>query len=422
MGIPQDRGLDHTCSLFLKEGYCFISNRCTRYQTDIFTTRLMLKKAVCMLGQEAAEQFYFSGRFTRRGAMPRFVLSLIQDVGSVMTADGEDHRKRKEMFLSLMTPEALARLSDLTTFHWRGAVQRWKSMNRVSLFHEAHVPLCAAICEWSGLRLSASEVRERAEEFEAMVEGTGSFGARNLRGHHMRSKSELWMRQVIRAIRSGKLAVREATAADLISFFRDCNGLLLDVKSAAVELINVLRPTVAVARYIVFAAMALLENPEWQSRLAASDDDLEAFVNEVRRFYPFIPAIGGRVLTEFTWRNHNFRRGDWVLFDLYGTNHDPRLWDNPEEFRPERFRNRQPGPCDLVSHGAGDRRVTHRCPGEWMTVEQIKTIVRLMVRETSWNVPAQDLRIDLARIPAVPKSRFLITRVRERAEPLKLAS
>jgi fatty-acid peroxygenase len=72
----------------------------------------------------------------------------------------------------------------------------------------------------------------------------------------------------------------------------------------------------------------------------------------------------------------------------------------------ERFRKCLFGPYDLVSHGAGDRRLTHRCPGEWMTVEQIKTVLRLMVREMSYEVPAQDLTLDLTRIPALPASRL----------------
>jgi fatty-acid peroxygenase len=101
-----------------------------------------------------------------------------------------------------------------------------------------------------------------------------------------------------------------------------------------------------------------------------------------------------------------------VLFDLYGTNHDPRIWADPQTFRPERFSQRNIGPYDLVSHGAGDRRVTHRCPGEWITVEQMKVVIRVMVREMSYEVPSQDLRINLARIPALPSSRFLMKKVR----------
>lgn len=426
MRIPRDSTLDATWALFFAEGYEFITNRCRRFGTDLFSTRLMLRNAVCMQGAEAAEQFYYPGRFTRRGALPLFVLTLIQDLGSVMVLDREDHERRKSMFLSLMSPESLARMAELTEQHWRAAMREWQSRRRVVLFREAHAPICAAICEWSGLKMSRRQLNRRAREMETMVEGTGAMGPRNWRGHLMRSRTERWMRRTIRRIRAGCVQVPQGSAAAVISNFRDRSGRLLDPKAAGVELLNVIRPAVATARYVVFAAMALHEHPEWRDRLMRSDEDLNHFADEVRRFYPFIPAIGGRVLSEFTWRDHRFREGDWVLMDLYGTNHDPRIWGDPEVFRPERFRERTPGPYDLVSHGAGDRRVTHRCPGEWLTLEIIKAAVRVFVRESTWNVPRQDLYIDLARIPAVPRSRFVMTDVRlytaKRAEGLSQAA
>jgi fatty-acid peroxygenase len=220
------------------------------------------------------------------------------------------------------------------------------------------------------------------------------------------------MRKVIELIRNGKIRVPKGSAAHVISTFRDRNGQLMDTKSAAVELINVLRPTVANARYIVFAAMALHEHPEWNDKITTSEKYLDAFVDEVRRFYPFIPFIGGRVLKEFTWRDHCFRKRDWLLFDLYGTNHDARIWGNPESFSPERFLGHRFGPYDLVSHGAGDRRVTHRCPGEWITVLQMKAVLHLIASEMHYEVPPQDLHIDLARIPARPNSGFVVRNVR----------
>jgi fatty-acid peroxygenase len=199
--IPQDTRLDSTLSL-LSEGYAFIPNRCRRLDTDVFETRLMLTKAVCMSGAEAASQFYKADRFTRRFAMPRMSLSLIQDFGSVMVMDGEDHRRRKAMFLSIMGPEAMPRILELTAAHWRARAKRWAGMDSVVLFHEAHVPLCGAICEWAGLTLDEEEVEKRAHEFEAMVEGTGSVGPRNVRGHLMRARTERWARDVIRRIRA----------------------------------------------------------------------------------------------------------------------------------------------------------------------------------------------------------------------------
>lgn len=69
---------DSTLAL-LSEGYEFIPRRCRRNRSDIFETRLMLTKAICMTGQEAAEVFYKPGRFTRKGALPQTTLRLLQD-------------------------------------------------------------------------------------------------------------------------------------------------------------------------------------------------------------------------------------------------------------------------------------------------------------------------------------------------------
>jgi fatty-acid peroxygenase len=412
--IPRERAFDGTIPLLFTEGYAFVSNRCWRYGTDIFSTRIMLRKAFCTMGREAAEQFYRAGRFTRRGALPLFALTLIQDLGSVMVLDNQTHLRRKAMFMEMMSAESLRRIAELTAHHWRGHADQWQRQLRVNLFREAHLPLTAAISEWSGLQLEPWQIRLRAREFEAMVEGTGSVGLRNLRGHWMRSFTESWARQVIRKVRREQMRVPSGSPVDRIATFRDSNGQLLPVRHAAVELLNVLRPSVAIARYAVFIAMALEAHPEWKQRLRVGDDDLDAFVDEVRRYYPFIPVIGGRVLEEFGWRGHHFRKGDWILFDLYGTNHDERIWGDPDDFRPERFNEQSHGPYDLVSHGAGDRSVTHRCPGEWITVEQMKAITRALVRDMDYEVPPQNLHIDLARIPALPASRFVMTNVQKR--------
>ena len=412
MTIPQDPSIGNTFRLLHSEGYEFVSNRCRRFGTDIFSTRILLKKAICMQGAEAAEQFYSPGRFTRRGAMPRFTLKLLQDTGSVLTLDREDHHLRKQMFLSMMTPEKLAYLAELTAFHWWAEARKWQALESLVLLHEAYVPLCAAVCEWAGLHLREGTIRRRAEEFEAMIEGAGRFGPQNWHGRRKRAHTERWARKVVRRIRSGQMRVPAESPAAAICAFRDHKGRLLDTKTAAVELLNVLRPTVANARYIVFAALALHQNPEWRDKIMRSDEHLAAFVDEVRRFYPFFPVVSGRVLEPFRWRNHLFKKRDWVLFDLYGTNHDPRIWGDPATFRPERFLERKFGPCELVSHGAGDPRVTHRCPGESITTEQLKAVLRVSAYEISYDVPRQDLRIDLSRIPASPTSGFIISNLR----------
>ena len=44
-------GQDSTLAL-LSDGYAFIPRRCQRYRSDVFETRLMLTKVVCMRGKK----------------------------------------------------------------------------------------------------------------------------------------------------------------------------------------------------------------------------------------------------------------------------------------------------------------------------------------------------------------------------------
>jgi fatty-acid peroxygenase len=131
----------------------------------------------------------------------------------------------------------------------------------------------------------------------------------------------------------------------------------------------------------------------------------------VRRFYPFFPVLGGRALVEFDWRGRRFVPGDWVLLDLFGTNRDPRIWGDPEAFRPDRFRGWSESPFNFIPQGGGEFTTGHRCPGEPATIALMRTAVKMLTSEMRYIVPEQDLTIDLRRIPALPRSRFVISRV-----------
>lgn len=413
--IPREKTLDSTLAL-LAEGYRFIPNRCERLKTDVFETRIMMRAAVCAVGEDAAAMFYHPGRFTRRHAIPPTTLALLQDAGSVQLLDGVAHRWRKAMFMSLMTPERLRQMAATFEARWKSRIDAWAAMDDVVLHHEVEQLLCGAVCEWAGVSLTEAAVRQRTREFRAMIEGAGTIGPRNWKGLLLRSRTEEWARSIINGVRAGHVSVPEGSAAYIIATHRDEKGELLDVKAAAVELINMLRPTVAVARYVTFAALALHEHPECREKIRAGGADyLQWFVHEVRRFYPFFTAVGGRAMQEFTWRGMRFAQGTWVLLDLYGTNHDSRIWGDPEAFRPERFRAWDVSPCNFISQGGGDPFEGHRCAGEWLTIECLKTAIRLLASAMEYDVPQQDLNIDLSRMPAIPESRFIIRQVRRHA-------
>ena len=99
------------------------------------------------------------------------------------------------------------------------------------------------------------------------------------------------------------------------------------------------------------------------------------------------------MLAPFEWRGHAFVEGTWVMLDIYGTNHDPRIWEDPGAFRPERFASWDNNPYTFTPQGGGAHSVNHRCAGEAFTVELIKCAVRLLTRTVEYDVPAQDLTI-----------------------------
>lgn len=416
--FPRDRTLDATIALAGK-GYEFIGDRCRRLGADAFETRLMLRRAVCVRGRDAAAMFYAGGRFTRRHAMPSTALRLLQDVGSVQTLDGAAHARRKAIFLAMMTPERIAALASLYRDHWRMREDE-RAAGPFVLHAEARTVLAAAAIDWAGVHEPGTRFLRRRDELGAMIDEAGSFGPAHWRARLLRRRTEARARRTLRAVREGHLHPADGTPARLIADHRDEGGELLPLDVAAVELLNVLRPVVAVGRFVVFAALALHEHPQWRQRLVAEPALREPFVQEVRRLAPFFPFVGGRVREPFEWRGRRFGKGEWVILDLYGTNRDPARWEEPEAFRPERFDARAIDPWEMIPQGGGDVATDHRCPGEWATIALLKEAVASLAA-ADWQVPQQDLSVDLSKIPALPASGLVLDGWRSRGTPRDLA-
>jgi fatty-acid peroxygenase len=159
-------------------------------------------------------------------------------------------------------------------------------------------------------------------------------------------------------------------------------------------------------------AHALHRWPDTRAQLRKGDPAyLDAFVQEVRRFYPFAPFVGGLARRNTNWRDVPVPQGALVLLDLYGQNHDESLWGDPYLFRPERFLDHPPGPDDLVPQGGGPVDTGHRCPGEGVTVGLLQSTALRLAR-LDYRVPPQDLSIPLGRVPTRPRSGFVIQAVR----------
>ncbi|MFG2873573.1 cytochrome P450 [Streptomyces sp. NPDC048337] len=400
--------VDSTLSL-LAHGYAWAPDlRRAHDGAPVVRTRLMGRPAALLHGPEAVALFYDEGQVQRHGALPAPVLDTIFGRGAVHTLDGTHHRGRKQLLVSLlMSPEGVGGLTGRVESGWREALTTWKG-RRVVLFDEVAVLLAREICDWAGMPVQGDAAREIAEDCVAMVDGFATAGPRHLRARRARHRQEQALMAAVTRLREEQPHLLPGTVLETVALHREPDGTLLDPHTAAVELLNIIRPTVAVTWFVTFAAHALHRHPGRRDQLrTGSPAHARAFAHEVRRFYPFVPFIAGLAARDLAYRGDRLPAGTLLLLDVYGFHHDPALWDRPYDFAPERFLGREPGLGELIPQGGGDARTGHRCPGEDITLSLLATLSSALAH-LDLPVPQQDLSIPLSRIPTRPRSGFLI--------------
>jgi fatty-acid peroxygenase len=390
-----------------RDPYRFISRQCRRLGEPLFRTRLPFADLVCMTGQEAATVFYDLQRFMRQGAAPEPLRAALFGKGGVQGLDGAAHRQRKAMFLDVLSAAQVTRLVSHVESTWARAGAEWLRLGQVELYSAVQTILTEAACRWAGVPVPAAELGQRTGQLVSLFDDAASW--RHFQARLARHQAEAWLQSMIERVRQGRQSVAPDAALRRVAEHRDAAGELLPPRVAAVELLNLLRPTVAVSVFIVWVAYALHACPAWRERVREGrPDDLRAFAQEVRRLFPFFPSVMARARESFSWHGHEIRRHDRVVLDLYGTNHDPDVWPQPYDFDPTRFQRCAAGPFSFVPQGGGLAAIHHRCPGEDVALRLMELAAVFLASRIAWTVPAQDLGIDFQRLPALPRSRLVI--------------
>lgn len=400
--------IDSTLSL-LANGYAWAPDlRRAHDGAPVVHTRLMGRPTALLHGPEAVAFFYDEDHVQRHGAVPAPVLDTLFGRGAVHTLDGAQHRGRKQLLVSLlMSPQGIGGLTARVESGWREAVTGWEG-REVVLFDEVATLLAGAICDWAGMPVLNGAAREIAEDCVAMVDGFATAGPRHLRARRARHRQEQALMAAVTRLRARDPHLVRGTVLETVALHREPDGTLLDPHTAAVELLNIIRPTVAIAWFVTFAAHALHRHPGERDKLRTDDPaHARAFAHEVRRFYPFVPFVGGVAARDLTYAGEHLPAGTLLLLDVYGQHHDPALWAGPYHFAPARFLGHEPGPGVLIPQGGGDPRTGHRCPGEDITLALLATVSSALAHR-DFAVPQQDLSIPLSRIPTRPRSGFVI--------------
>jgi fatty-acid peroxygenase len=404
-------GADATLAL-LRDPYRFISRECRARGIDVAEARLLLRPTLLLTGPSAGALFYDADRFERAGAAPRALRATLFGERTVQSLDGAAHLRRKGQLMSALGEASLDRLLAAADLEWARAGERWRGGGVISLYDALHPLLARAACRWAGVPLGGGDDEERrVAALVALFDAAGSGPLQHLRSRRSRQALESWLAGLVQDERRKPGSFAAGSPAARLTRAEDLAGRPLPARIAAAEILNLVRPTVAVSVWIVFALHAVHTQPAAVDLLRARSDDATrtAVIQEVRRHYPFFPAVLARVRRDFEWKGIRFRRGRRAMFDLYGTDHDPRAWPDPDAFRPERFLGLPDPPrYAFVPQGGGRAETGHRCPGE-------RIAVRLAVQALAWlghrlphELPAQDLSIAFERLPAIPRDRMRV--------------
>ncbi|XP_050234301.1 trimethyltridecatetraene synthase-like [Mercurialis annua] len=140
---------------------------------------------------------------------------------------------------------------------------------------------------------------------------------------------------------------------------------------------------------------------------------IDAIAKETMRLHPVAPMLVPRQCREDTKiSGYDVPEGTRVLVNVWTIGRDPTIWDNPDEFCPDRFigKDIDVKGCDfeLLPFGAGRR----MCPGYPLGMKVIQVSLANLLQGFNWNLPGdmkkEDLNMDEIFGLSTPKEKPLV--------------
>jgi cytochrome P450 len=421
---------------FLRSPYRFLERRQRRYG-DVFRSGVLLRRVVFLTGLEGAEAFYDDRNISRRDAHPFPLVDLFGGDNMEML-DGTRHARLKTAALEAFAGRALDRyvgevrplvdacLRRLATDGERAALEPLQRL--------------AIECIWTNV-LGPTEPREAAAIAKAygdIVAGLTSppvpipgtpYG-------RARAARDRLLDRIARAVTDR----RAAPTGDGLSRMLEASPTMTD-REAQLEVHHFV-----IAGFIVYLLMAevlrrLAEHPallqrcrdEIEAQVGAGPATFDALsrlpvctnvVREAKRIVPLVPLAFGRARRSFRCGEVGVPAGWTVYLALHLSNHDARLFREPERFDPDRFATgraeHEHHPLAFIPQGA-DPPTGHQCLGLRYSTVLVLTFMTELVRGYTWSLPPQDLDPDPRRIPPVPKDGLRV-RLEPRTDPNGVAA
>ena len=120
-------------------------------------------------------------------------------------------------------------------------------------------------------------------------------------------------------------------------------------------------------------------------------------IAESMRLYPQPPVLLRRALDDDVVGGYPVRAGEDLFISVWNLHHAPSLWEDPEEFRPERFPLDEPLPTEAsqgfkyLPFGGGRR----KCIGEQFAIFESMTALATLTRRFDFSIPEDQPPVEM---------------------------
>jgi len=164
---------------------------------------------------------------------------------------------------------------------------------------------------------------------------------------------------------------------------RNADNSLMSVQQVRDNLMSILLAGhETTAAQLAWAFQLLAHNPAVLDKLTeeidsgAGESYLTATIHEVLRHRPvFLFAIPRAVKQPIDIGGWTYRPPAYLLACTYLLHHNPTLYSDPEQFRPERFLETRPAARAWLPWGGGRK----RCPGNHLATLEMKSVLRTVL-------------------------------------------
>ncbi|KAF8754016.1 hypothetical protein HU200_011541 [Digitaria exilis] len=109
---------------------------------------------------------------------------------------------------------------------------------------------------------------------------------------------------------------------------------------------------------------------------------LHCIISETLRLYPAVPMLlPHEASTDCKIHGYDVPAGSMVLVNAYAIHRDPAIWEDPEEFRPERFEHGKAEGKIMMPFGMGRR----KCPGENLAMRTMGLVLGVLLQCFDWS-------------------------------------